>query len=179
MLLLAAFAATVAGALLLGRRFDRLEQLRLRAVWAVATAAVIQLGVLSLAPAGDAAGAILHLASYALAGWFVFANRAIPGVVLLAAGGALNLIAIAANDGVMPASESAMRIAGVEATDGFQNSAAVADPHLLFLGDVIPVPLPQPLGNVASVGDIVIVAGAVALVAACSTSRRRRLRAAS
>ncbi|HEY1273358.1 MAG TPA: DUF5317 domain-containing protein [Thermoleophilaceae bacterium] len=178
MLLLAAFAAAVAGALIAGRRFDRLAEIRLRAGWAALAALAIQFVVLSVASVGDAAGAVLHLASYALAGWFVFANRAIPGLVLIAAGGALNLIAIAANDGVMPASAAAMRTAGVEATDGFQNSAAVADPHMLFLGDVIPVPLPAPLGNVASVGDLVIVAGAVALVVACS-SPRRRVRATS
>jgi hypothetical protein len=173
MLLLAAFAAIVAVALLMGRRFDRLAELRLRAVWAVGAALAIQIVVFSLVHVGDVVGAVMHIASYALAGWFVFANRSIPGVVLIAAGGALNLIAIAANDGVMPASESAMRIAGVEGSGGFQNSAAVADPNLLFLGDVIPIPLPEPLGNVASVGDIVIVVGAAALVWACSTSRRR------
>jgi hypothetical protein len=57
-----------------------------------------------------------------------------------------------------------MRIAGVAFTDDFANSAPVAHPHLLALGDVIPVPGPWPLGNVVSVGDILIMAGLLVIV---------------
>ena len=44
----------------------------------------------------------LHLASYFLLGAFAFANRRIVGVPIIALGGLLNFIAIAANGGVMP-----------------------------------------------------------------------------
>jgi hypothetical protein len=40
----------------------------------------------------------------------------------------------------------------------------VADPHLLWLGDVLPVPLPLGLSNVLSVGDLVLYAGALVLL---------------
>ena len=54
---------------------------------------------------------------------------------LLAAGGGLNAIAIAANDGVMPARPEALDLAGILHVPGeFVNSAAVADPKLWFLG---------------------------------------------
>jgi Family of unknown function (DUF5317) len=84
----------------------------------------------------------MHLASDALVGAFLVANPRLPGMPVLALGAGLNVLAIAANGGVMPASASALRIAGIDVTDGFANSAAVAHPHLLWLGDVIPVPGP-------------------------------------
>jgi hypothetical protein len=82
----------------------------------------------------------------------------------MAAGGALNLLAISANGGVMPASAWAIARSGLEARDGFENSAVLADPRLLALGDVIPVPA-GPLANVLSVGDLVIFAGLALLLA--------------
>jgi hypothetical protein len=82
-----------------------------------------------------------------------------------AAGGAgLTVLAISVNGGLMPASAGARRIAGIAALDGFANSAAVAHPQLLWLGDVIPVPGPWPIGNVLSVGDLLIFAGALHLL---------------
>jgi hypothetical protein len=90
---------------------------------------------------------------------------------VLALGAALNILAIVSNGGVMPASASALRIAGIEVTDGFANSAAVTHPHLLWLGDVIPVPGPWPIGNVLSVGDLLIFAGALYLLHRACGSR--------
>ena len=79
----------------------------------------------------------------------------------MALGGMLNLAAIAANDGVMPADPSALAAAGI-ATDpqSFSNSTAVAEPALLLLGDILWVPEAWPVSNVFSIGDIVIVVGA-------------------
>jgi hypothetical protein len=70
----------------------------------------------------------------------------------------------------MPASATAIRIAGLDHRAGFTNSALVGHPHLAFLGDVIPVPGPWPIGNVLSIGDLVIFAGAlVVLHRACGS----------
>jgi hypothetical protein len=80
-------------------------------------------------------------------------------VPLISAGGALNLIAIVANGGVMPASEAALRRAGLDAEAGFSNSAHVADARVAWLGDVFAVPASWPLSNVFSIGDVVVVAG--------------------
>jgi Family of unknown function (DUF5317) len=165
----------VGAVVLLGRTFAPLTELRLRAAWAAAAALGIQVVVLGLLPDGSRPlHAVLHVLTYALAGWFVFSNRTIVGVPLLAAGGALNVIAIVANGGVMPASRTAMAAARMHPTSGFQNSAVVDHPHLLFLGDVIPVPAPGPLRNVLSVGDFVLLAGAVMLVLRCSSPRAAR-----
>lgn len=105
----------------------------------------------------------LQLSSYALAGVFVAANLSIPGIGAMALGGALNLIAIAANGGVMPASRWAIARSGLTIGRGFSNSAPVTHPHLLWLGDVIPVPA-GPLANVLSVGDLAIFAGLLLLL---------------
>jgi hypothetical protein len=103
--------------------------------------------------------ALLHIASYALAAACIIANRRIAGLPILALGAALNSLAIIANAGIMPASARAMRLAGLAPSDHFANSASVAHPRLLALGDVIPIPGPWPLGNVISIGDILIIAG--------------------
>ena len=43
--------------------------------------------------------------------------------------------------------------------DVFTNSTVLADPRLLFLGDVLPIPAWVPLANVLSAGDVLIVLG--------------------
>lgn len=154
---------------LAGGRLERLLELRLRHMWAAVAALALQVAVLSVFPTGDRAlhGA-LHVASYGLAAAFLVANRRVPGMWLIATGGTLNLLSIAANGGVMPVSPEAVAAAGLPADDGFANSAVVADPHLAWLGDVIPVPAPWGLGNVLSVGDLVLYGGALVLLhAAC------------
>jgi hypothetical protein len=79
---------------------------------------------------------------------------------LIALGAACNLLAIAANGGVMPASPTALAAAGLPMdTPGFQNSTALADPRLGFLGDVFFIPASWPLSNVFSVGDVLIALG--------------------
>jgi hypothetical protein len=81
-------------------------------------------------------------------------------MALVALGAALNLLAITANGGVMPASAEALAAAGLPAAEpGFESSAALADPRLAFLGDVFAIPASWPLSNVFSVGDVCIGAG--------------------
>jgi hypothetical protein len=71
----------------------------------------------------------------------------------------------------MPASATARRLAGLTVGSGFQNSAHLAHPHLLWLGDIIPVPGPWPLGNVVSIGDCIIFVGALVLLHRVCESR--------
>jgi uncharacterized protein DUF5317 len=165
MLLVIAAALLVASVPLAGGRLSRLSELRLRAVWSVLLSAAIQVGITSVVRGGShGAHVALHLVSYALVAWFVIANRRLPAMPILATGAALNLLAISLNGGVMPASRAALRISGIDTSGGFDNSAALAHPHLGFLGDVIPVPGPWPIGNVLSVGDLLIFAGAFLLL---------------
>ena len=115
-----------------------------------------------------------------MAAVFVVANRRLAGIRTLALGATLNLIAILANGGVMPASRSALRTAGMltNSTD-FLNSAALLHPRLLFLGDILAVPHAVPLANVYSIGDVGIAIGVAIAIHGLAGSRLvpRRCRA--
>ena len=104
--------------------------------------------------------ASIHLLSYALAIMFVWHNRHVVGMGVMVFGGMLNLVAIAANGGVMPAQLDALETAGI-VTDSpeFENSAPVEDARLWFLGDVFAIPEGIPFANVFSIGDVILVLG--------------------
>ena len=163
---------------LAGGRLARLADIRVRATWAVLLAVAIQVGISDVAPGGShCVHVALNIASYTLDAYFLFANRRLAGAPIIALGAALNVLAITSNGGVMPASASALRIAGIAPRAGFDNSAHLAHAHLAFLGDVIPVPGRWPIGNVLSVGDLTIFVGALILLhVACDSRRFRRRR---
>lgn len=161
MVLVLAAVALLVTVPLAGGRLTRLADIRLRGTWAVLLSAAVQVAITTFGRGGShALHVALHLGSYALAGWFLFANRRLPALPLVALGAGLNVLAISFNGGVMPASAAAMRIAGIHNSGGFANSAAMAHERLRFLGDMIPVPGPWPIGNVLSIGDLIIVVGA-------------------
>ena len=94
----------------------------------------------------------------------------------MAPGGALNFVAILANGGVMPAAPRALRGAGMVVDSAeFTNSGVVAHPHLQFLGDVFWLPSSWPVTNVFSVGDVLILLGAL-LALHCICASRLALR---
>jgi hypothetical protein len=163
---------------LLGGSLARLGDIQVRALWSVSLAMLLQLVIINVLeralPHVVASG--LHIASYALAGWFVYANRRIRGLWIVALGGALNVIAIAANNGVMPASPGAVRRAGlVSVAEEFSNSAATPNARVAFLGDVFAIPKSWPMANVFSVGDVVLIVGlGVVVHVACGSRLRRR-----
>ncbi|HUB04348.1 MAG TPA: DUF5317 domain-containing protein [Solirubrobacteraceae bacterium] len=181
MLLVVTAIALVISVPVAGGRLTRLADVRVRATWAVLLAVAIQVGISDVAPGGSHwVHVALNIASYALDAYFLFANRRLTGAPIVALGAALNVLAITTNGGVMPASASALRIAGIAGRAGFDNSAHLAHAHLAFLGDVIPVPGPWPIGNVLSVGDLTIFVGALVLLHHACGSRlfpRRRPRA--
>lgn len=151
---------------LLGGRLAGLGGIELRRGRLVAGALALQVLVISVVPTWPHAVLVtLHAASYVLAAAFVWSNRRIPGVPLLASGGGLNVLAIAANGGQMPASEDAVRRAGLPVdVDHFVNSGVLDDPRLPLLGDVFASPSWLPLQNVYSPGDLLLLAGAVWVV---------------
>lgn len=172
MLILAGTLLALALVPVLGGRLSGLTEVGVRRGWTVPAALGSQVLAISIVPTWPRPLLVaLHALSYLLAGWFVWTNRRVPGLVLLAGGGALNALAIAANGGQMPASPQALQAAGLPlVTDHFVNSGVVADPRLAFLGDVFASPAWLPLRNVYSVGDLVILAGAVWVVQrACGT----------
>lgn len=165
MILILLAALCVIAVPLTGGSLARLSDLQLRYLWLAPLALALQVLIVTVAPGGNKTlHDAVHLVTYALAGIFLWANRRIAGAKLLGAGALLNTLAILVNGGVMPESASARKLAGLSATGGFQNSAAVAHPHLLFLGDIIPVPAPFSLNNVMSIGDVLIFAGMVVLL---------------
>jgi hypothetical protein len=157
---------------LAGGRLAALADVRFRAPWLALAAIGVQVLVISIVPRGaEWTHHAAHLASYGLIAAFLSINRRLPFLWLAAIGGGLNLAAIAANGGVMPADRDALAAAGIEQKAGdFANSTAVAHPHLSFLGDVFAVPSSWPVSNVFSVGDVILaIAALLALHAVCGS----------
>ncbi len=172
------FLLAVASVPLLGGDLVRLGEIRLQRWWAIAAALVLQIAVISVFPdqLGPTASGVLHVFSYLLALVFVWANRHLGGMVVIVAGGLMNLAAIAANGGVMPAQRSALERAGIIAdSPTFENSAPVDDARLWFLGDVFAIPSGVPFANVFSIGDVVLVLGGAILVHHVCDTRLARL----
>ena len=166
MLIGAALLLCILSVPLAGGRLSALGDLKFRGAWLAVGALVVQILIISILP-GGARGLDeeVHLASYLLLGAFLVVNRHIPGLLVVAAGGALNFAAILANGGVMPADPDAIEAAGIQQHAGdFINSAPTSDATLGFLGDIFHTPAWFPIHNVFSVGDIEIVLGAFLLL---------------
>jgi len=144
-----------------GGHLRRFGEVRLRQAIVLPIALIAQVVIISVIPgANHVVLSAVHVATYIAAGWFVWVNRAIPGLWIIALGAASNGITIAVNGGTLPASRSALNAAGIHPKPGeFLNSGVLAHPHLGFLGDVFAIPERFPLANVFSVGDTLIVIG--------------------
>ena len=112
----------------------------------------------------------LNVLSYLLDAYFIFANRRLAGVPIVARRRR------AQRSGDHDQRRRDARERGRTADRGdhrprrVRQLGALAHPHLAFLGDVFPVPGPWPIGNVLSVGDLIIFVGAlVVLHRACGS----------
>jgi hypothetical protein len=147
--------------ILAGGRLSRYADVRLRHGWIVVTALLAQIVIIEIVP--EAAHAVLsgvHLATYAAAGAWVWLNRRIPGLWIVALGAACNGVTIALNGGTLPASRRALEGAGLTIDpNGFVNSGVLDSARLPWLGDVFWIPESWPLANVFSIGDVLIVVG--------------------
>lgn len=174
MFLLAVLILAVVTVPLAGGRLGMLGQLEFRLGWAAIVAIGLQILIISVFPDRfEALHEPLHFVSYALAAVFIIMNRSLPGLPLIGLGALLNLVAITANGGVMPASAAARRGAGLTTDPSeFANSASLEDPELLFLGDVFYIPEGIPiLNNTFSIGDVLIAIGAFVLIHGVCGSR--------
>jgi Family of unknown function (DUF5317) len=155
--------------LLRGGSFKNFSRAELRGVPLVFAGVILQLSS-TLAERADLhwLPLTLVLLSFALVFAFAALNFSLPGMGLIAIGAICNLLVIAANDG-MPVSLDALDKAGLG--NPFAGPGALVkgahhalEPgtHLRFLADVIPITV---TANVVSVGDIVIWAGLLLLVA--------------
>ena len=168
----------LAGALL-GGSLRRLVDFHLRSLWLAFAA--IGLQVIAF-PSGvfpwstpDSVARALWLASYALLGALVIRNYRVAGVAIVGLGQLLSLIAILANSGHMPATREALDGAGLS-YHLKNNSVSLTHPHASWLVDRWAAPGWLPLGNVYSVGDVVIALGVVVTLV---LAMRRPFRAAS
>jgi hypothetical protein len=181
MFMLYAVAIGLALGLLLRGRIARLGQIRLR--WAPLAIAglAVQLVLFSGPVAsviGDA-GPPIYVASTAAVLVAVLANWRIPGLPIVAAGAASNLLAIVANGGYMPASPDALAAIGASDGPGYSNSATPEVIAFAPLTDIFAMPAWLPFANVFSIGDVLIGLGVVvAIVAAMRDPRLDPLAAA-
>ena len=146
---------------LFGGKLSRLAYVRFRAWWMLVVALLAQIVIIEIFPDADRTLLeVIHMATYVAAGAFVAINWRIPGLLVIAAGGALSGITIALNGGQLPASRSALEMAGIEVAKGeFINSGVIKDPVLPIFGDIFVWPQPFPFANVFSFGDVLIVIG--------------------
>lgn len=156
--------------LILGGRLSGLAEARIRWFPAIAVAMIVQLLLFGpLAPLiepGHPLAVAAFLGSSALGLAAAAANIRQPGLALLTGGAVLNLAAILANGGVMPASTEALAVLGWTGHHAdFSNSAHIATPALTGLTDVFALPPWLPFANVFSLGDILIAAGCGIFVA--------------
>lgn len=154
---------------LCGGRVAGLAALHIRWAPAIVFGLVVQVVLFTDAVAarvGDL-GPAIYVASTALVLAAVVRNHAITGMPVVAAGAAMNLAAIVANGGYMPAGESALAALNWTESTIYSNSSVVPEPALWFLTDIFAMPAGLPFANVYSLGDVVIATGiAIVIVVA-------------
>lgn len=159
------------------RGLAHLAQLKLRAGWLVLLAVLLQILIL---PLGSGTKPIVawgmeffHIGSYLLLLLFVVLNYQEKALWLMALGMLSNFIVITANGGHMPASLDALRAAGRAATvekllaDGVSGNVVLMSEttKLNFLGDILWLPSWVPFANAFSIGDMLLGAGVIWLLA--------------
>ena len=162
----AVLIAVVVG-VLFGGSPAALGELRLRRVWLAYSAIGLQVvafpsNVLPWAMPGGAAR-VLWLLSYALLIAMLTQNCHLRGASIVGAGLTCNLMAIVANGGLMPVTREALRASG-HSYDVRNNSISLAEPRLSGLVDRYAAPGWLPLGNVFSLGDVLIGVGIIVVI---------------
>jgi hypothetical protein len=152
---------------LLGGRLAALGTLTIKGAWLAFLAVSLQVAAFPVAAfpwhTPDTLARVLWLVSYALLLAMLARNIRLRGAPVVVAGLLCNLAAIIANGGLMPVRASALAATG-RAYQRHQNSVELARPHLAALVDRWGVPHWLPLGNVYSVGDVLIALGTAIVV---------------
>jgi hypothetical protein len=166
MLLLYFLAAGVIVGLLLRGRLANLALVQFR-WWPLAFGGLVFQVLLFSEPVAariGAAGPPLYVASTLAVLVALLRNLDQPGFRVIAVGAALNLAAIVANGGHMPASPEAFTaltgVPAVPTTDYSNSTIASPTTPLAILGDNLVLPRPLPFANVFSIGDVLIGLGA-------------------
>jgi hypothetical protein len=171
--------AVVIGVLLgylLGGRISRLANLRLRFLWLIGAALLLQLLIFPLftdRPIIPVATGALHLLSYGLIFVFFLLNYRIVPLIAIAVGSLLNLLVITVNGGYMPSSPTALARSGAADVaarlvhDGIYGNVVLMSQKtsLNGLGDLLYLPRWIPFATAFSVGDLLVACGLVWLIA--------------
>jgi len=159
-----------------GGRLSNLGKLPLRWMGLLLPALLIQLLIFPSFTAKALipfATAPLHILSYILLALWIVGNSRLLPIIVLGAGAICNFVVLLANGGLMPASVSALRKAGlpilveVLASEGSYSNLILMSPEtrLNFLGDFLYVPQWIPFSSAFSIGDILIILALVWLIA--------------
>jgi len=178
-LILGAIVLAIAIGYVVGGSLRNLPQVRIR--WPAL--ALVGLG-LQLIPTGSGAGTsgfVLLMVSFALLLVFGIANIRSAGFPLIVLGLVLNALVIGVNHGMpvqrhaLMASGQANTLVALQRDGGAKHHLATAHDRLLFLGDVTPIP--QPIGQVISAGDVATYLGVMWFVLAAMRPGREDARA--
>lgn len=168
-------------ALLRGGSLKALAETEFEWLWVLFLGLALQLGAQIWAPEwlDGAPGTAVIVVSNALVVVFLLINRAMPGVILIGLGLAMNVTVIVAN-GAMPVSASASRSAGIEppppGVADVEHELLDDDTKVPWLADVLAIPGTR---EVFSVGDVVLALGVGHLVYRRTTWNKRPRRAAT
>jgi hypothetical protein len=169
LLWIAALGIGVAAGLLARGRIDNLARLRFRWPWLVVAVLLVRAAIL-LTPIRHFDGVqYLYLAALtALMAWTLWQIEMVPGIWLIAAGSALNLVVIATNGARMPVAPA---LAGGLVHSGSlgQYTLLTAETNLSWLADWIA--LPGPLTEAYSPGDVVVALGIGVVIALAMRSQ--------
>ncbi len=145
--------------------------------WPLLALAGLALQLWPVSATSSALGFGLLMASFGLLFAFGLLNIRNPGFSLIVVGLCMNALVIGVNHG-MPVQREALIRSGQGSTlkllaqeGGAKHHLAGPDDHLMFLGDVIPVPMP--IGQVVSLGDVATYAGVMWFVIASMQPSRR------
>jgi hypothetical protein len=145
--------------------------------WPLLALAGLALQLWPVSATNSALGFGLLMASFGLLFAFGVLNIRNPGFSLIVVGLCMNALVIGVNRG-MPVQREALIRSGQGSTlkllaeeGGAKHHLAGPDDNLMFLGDVIPVPMP--IGQVVSLGDVATYAGVMWFVIASMQPSRR------
>jgi MFS family permease len=153
-----------------GGRLPNLLSVSLRFGMLIVVALVLRFGTQALLGRDvalvDALRVPLFAAAFGILVAALWLNRSQPGLLLAMAGAGANAVAILVNGGHMPVYLPAVEVVGLTASDLSPSFHVLLPdelglPFLLAagpLGDILPIAIPL-LGNVISVGDVLIAAG--------------------
>jgi Family of unknown function (DUF5317) len=178
MSLLSAIVIGIGLGFALGGRLRNLARLELRWNVLILGSLAIQLFLFSGLTIPAPVVTVGYVASGVLSLTWLGRNRDVAGVPCILAGGLSNFLAIVVNGGRMPVDASLLaRARGADyvtalAAGRVTSNSSLADGHtrLPWLTDRLLIPPPWPIPTVLSVGDLVIAAGVVWLIASAMHS---------